>query len=142
MKISAKIDYACKALLELSLHWPNNMPLQINEIAQSQQIPLKFLTQIMLHLKQFGFVQSLRGKKGGYLLTKSPQKIRLSDVMESLGGSGYSNSENRQSKNSEHIMDMMWKEIDNVVMQTMDEMNFEKICDRKRKQDRSLVFQI
>ena len=77
MRISAKIDYACRALLELSLHWPNNIPLQINTIAQNQQMPVKFLTQILLQLKQIGYVQSVRGKKGGYLLAKAPQKIRL-----------------------------------------------------------------
>lgn len=142
MRISAKIDYACKALLELSLHWPNNVPLHINEIALTQQIPMKFLTQILLHLKQIGYVQSVRGKKGGYLLSKAPQKIRLSELVEHLGGIGFSAAENKQNDNSEHTMDVVWNEIDQAVLKTMDEFNFEMISDRKRTHDRSFMFQI
>jgi len=142
MKISAKIDYACRALLELSLHWPNNVPLQIGAIAKSQQIPMKFLTQILLNLKQFGYVQSVRGKKGGYLLARSPQKIRLNELIESFGGIGFSSAENKPMDNDDRTMDLIWNEIDGVVFKTMAAINFETICDRKRSHDRSFVFQI
>jgi len=142
MRISAKIDYACRALLELSLHWPNSVPMQINNIAKSQQIPMKFLTQILLNLKQVGYVQSVRGKKGGYLLAKAPQKIHLNELIESLGGVGFSATENKQTDNNDHTMDLIWNEIDKVVLKTMAEFNFESICDRKRSRDRSFMFQI
>jgi len=142
MRISAKIDYACRALIELSLHWPNNIPMQINTIAQNQQIPEKFLTQIMLSLKQIGFVQSVRGKRGGYLLTKAPQKIWLNDLVKSFGSIGYSAAENKHNGHSDHTMDLIWDEIDETVLKTMGEFNFETICDRKRSSDRSFTFQI
>ena len=142
MRISAKIDYACRALLELSLHWPNNIPMQINTIAKSQQIPMKFLTQILLNLKQIGYVQSARGKKGGYLLSKAPQKIHLNELIEGLGGIGFSTAENKQMDNNDRTMDLIWNEIDGVVLRTMAGINFETICDRKRSRDRSFVFQI
>jgi Rrf2 family protein len=70
MKLSAKSDYALRAILELSLHWPKNEPLSLTTIAKRQQIPLKFLSHILLHLKDIGLVHSLRGKEGGYLLAK------------------------------------------------------------------------
>jgi len=139
MRVSARIDYACRALLELSLHWPNNVPLQINTIAQNQQIPMKFLTQILLNLKQMGYVKSIRGKSGGYLLSKAPQKIKFSGLIENMGGMVYS-SENR--KNSGSVMDSVWDEVDEAVLKTMSRIDFETICNRKRKQDRALMFQI
>jgi len=142
MRISAKIDYACRALIELSLHWPNNIPLQINTIAQNQQIPTKFLTQILLSLKQIGCVQSVRGKKGGYLLSKAPQKIWLNELVQSFGGIGFSAAENRKNGNSDHTMDLIWGEIDEAVLKVMGEINFETICDRKRSRDRAFTFQI
>jgi len=142
MRISAKIDYACRALLELSLHWPNSVPEQINEIAQNQQIPMKFLTQILLQLKQMGYVKSVRGKKGGYLLAKAPQKIKFSDLIENMGGVGFSAAENKQNSNGDHTIDLIWNEIDKVVLKMMAEINFETICDRKRSRDRAFVFQI
>jgi len=142
MRITAKIDYACRALLELSLHWPNNVPMQINTIAQNQQIPMKFLTQILLQLKQMGYVQSMRGKKGGYLLAKAPQKIRFKELIGNFGGIGFSDAENKQNSNSDHTIDLIWGEIDQVVLKAMAEINFETICDRKRTRDRAFVFQI
>lgn len=142
MRITAKIDYACKALLELSFHWPNAVPLQINAIAQSQQIPIKFLTQILLHLKQIGYVKSVRGKKGGYLLSMAPHKIILSDLVERMGGLGFSAAENKPNLRNQHAMDIIWRDLDEAVFQAMADINFEKICDRKRVQDRSFVFQI
>ena len=140
MKISAKIDYAARALLALSLHWPNKTPLQINKIAESHQIPMKFLTQILLNLKQMGYVKSVRGKNGGYLLSRPPQKIKLSGLIENMGGIGYSVAEDRQGDN--HMMDLIWSEVDRAIFKTMSEIDFEKIADRKRRRDKAFIFQI
>lgn len=69
MKISAKIDYACRALLiELGLHWPDNRPMQVSAIAKRQKIPMNFLVHILITLKELGYVDSIRGKSGGYVL--------------------------------------------------------------------------
>jgi Rrf2 family protein len=142
MKISAKIDYACRALIELSLHWPNHAPLQIQIIAQNQKIPIKFLTQILIHLKQAGYVQSIRGKNGGYLLALTPQEIRLGDVLTHLDGISYSSAESRKDVNREHVMDAIWGELNEVVFNAMKKIDFEAICNRERGRDKSLMFQI
>lgn len=144
MKISAKIDYACRALLELSLHWLNNVPVQVNMIAQNQKIPIKFLIQILLGLKQLGYVQSIRGKRGGYLLAKAPHMISLSELIQNFGNIGYSASENRAGgdRYPKHVMDLIWAEIDGVVLKAMAQIDFEDICNRKRSRDNSFVFQI
>ena len=87
MKISAKIDYACRALLELALHWPNKEPLPITEIADKEKIPVKFLVHILINLKNLGYIQSVRGNRGGYLLVKNPSEINLLEVIQNLKGS-------------------------------------------------------
>ena len=142
MKISAKMDYASRALLELSLHWPNSVPLQINKIAKRQQIPVKFLTQILINLKQLGYVESLRGKNGGYLLSRAPSQIKLSDVITHLGSVGYSVAEDRRNKESDHVMDIIQEEIDETVLNAMGKIDFETICNRKRTRDNAIMFQI
>ena len=86
MRISARCDYACKALLELALHWPNTEPLQINEISKTHDIPKRYLVQILMQLKGMGLVESIRGKDGGYKLTRSPAEITLVEVMRHVGG--------------------------------------------------------
>ena len=88
MNISAKTEYACRALLELSLQWPNVAPRQIADIAVRQKMPTKFLIHILIALKGLGFVDSSRGKSGGYYLTASPQTIKLVDVIRHFGGIG------------------------------------------------------
>lgn len=82
MTLSARQQYALKAILELSLHWPNRDPLVVSVISKKQAIPLKFLTQILLSLKSIGLVESIRGKQGGYLLRKKPSEISLADVLD------------------------------------------------------------
>ena len=142
MRISAKIDYACRAILELALHWPNNEPVQINEIAKNQNIPMKFLTHILINLKQLGYTQSIRGKKGGYTLAKAPIEIPLSALVNDLGSVGYSIAENRNNVQNDHIMDSIWNEIDAVVLKAMNNITFETICNRKRRLDNVMMFNI
>ena len=138
MKISAKTDYACRALLELSLHWPNPEPLQVEQIAQRQRIPVKFLTQILIHLKQIGYVESVRGKNGGYLLRKLPREIKLSDILENFEGE----TGNARDEKNNPILSQIWREINQEFRKTMDKFNFEDICSRKRQSDNTLTFQI
>ncbi|MBI5150832.1 MAG: Rrf2 family transcriptional regulator [Candidatus Omnitrophica bacterium] len=137
MKISAKIDYACRALLELSLHWPNPEPLQVEQIAQRQQVPVKFLTQILIHLKQIGYVESVRGKNGGYLLRKSPREIKLNDMMEN-----FQDANNSRDEKSSPIFSPIWREVNQEFLKAMDKFNFEDISNRKREVDSTPTFQI
>jgi Rrf2 family protein len=137
MKISAKIDYACRALLELSLHWPNQEPLQVEQIAQRQRVPVTFLTQILIHLKQIGYVESVRGKNGGYLLRKLPKEIKLNDIMENFQDANKSRDEK-----SNPIFNPIWREVNQEFLKTMEKFNFEDICNRKREVDNTPTFQI
>jgi len=142
MRVSAKIDYACKALLELAMHWPNSTPVQITTIAKRQNIPLNFLTQILLNLKQLGYVQSTRGKSGGYRLSITPSNIKLSDLIKSMGSIGYSTSNDRKKENTKHIMNVIWNELDELVFKAMDKINFESLGNRKILHDKAFVYEI
>ena len=137
MKISAKIDYACRALLELSLHWPNPEPLQVEQISRRQRVPVKFLTQILIYLKQAGYVESVRGKNGGYLLRKLPREIKLNDIMEN-----FQDTNNSRDEKSNPIFNPIWREVNQEFLKAMDKFNFEDICNRKRQSDNTLTFQI
>jgi Rrf2 family protein len=85
MKITYKGDYALKTILDLALHYGNG-PVTIHDMAQRADIPIKFLEQILLDLKRAGFVQSRRGKVGGYVLAKESSGIRLGDVIRFIDG--------------------------------------------------------
>jgi len=139
MKIAAKTDYACRALLELSLHWPNTEPLRIQDISERQNIPLKFLTQILIQLKQLGYVQSIRGKSGGYLLSMEPVNIKLSQVLQNFDESGFSNGEQYQDK---RVMSSIWREVDKSIIRKLDEITFETIANRHKEMQNVVMFHI
>ncbi len=141
MKISAKTDYACRALVELCLNWPSKEPVQIQTIARKQGIPIKFLTHILINLKQLGYVDSVRGKNGGYVLRKAPSEIRLSDVLFNIGGPVFALS-GVASREPGNVLDEVWKEIDGLVQARLNEITFEMLCDRMRSRQEALMFEI
>jgi len=85
MKLSTRTRYGIRAILELA-EKDGSGPLRVKTIAQSQDISVKYLEQLMSILRSAGFVRSIRGSKGGYMLAKAPNQIKLSDVFDCLEG--------------------------------------------------------
>ena len=84
--LSQRTRYALRALQHLADRYGDG-PVQLPEIALRQNIPAKFLTVILSELKRAGFVETLRGKEGGYWLARSPDEISDGDVIRSTRGS-------------------------------------------------------
>jgi Rrf2 family protein len=84
MRVSAKGQYACIAVVELAAHYGDRQPVHIKTIADTHGISPRFLVQILLQLKTNGLVESLRGASGGYQLAKPPQRISLADVINAI----------------------------------------------------------
>jgi Rrf2 family cysteine metabolism transcriptional repressor len=85
MKISTKIRYGARAMLELASHYGEG-PIELREIAKEENISLKYLEQVIIPLRTAGLVKSVRGSKGGYSLAKPPSEVCLKDVVEVLEG--------------------------------------------------------
>ena len=81
MRVSAKAEYVCVAMLELAANYAEAQPVRIKTIADAQGIPQRFLVQILLQLKTAGLVASVRGASGGYQLSRPPENISLADVI-------------------------------------------------------------
>ena len=86
MKLSTRGQYGTRALLELALHQGEG-PVPLKDIAQRQQISLQYLKHLITPLVASGIVRSTPGARGGVWLAKSPEKIKLSEVIELLEGS-------------------------------------------------------
>ncbi len=84
MKISYEDDYALKAVLDLALL--EGQISHIKDIAKRQDIPIKFLEQLLLKLKKSGIVESKKGPNGGYRLLKKPEEITVKEILEILNG--------------------------------------------------------
>lgn len=85
MKISTRTRYGFRFMLNLGLEYGNGV-CQLSQIAEKEEISDKYLEQIVKLLKVGGFIQSVRGAKGGYSLIKPPSEINLGDLFETLEG--------------------------------------------------------
>ncbi len=86
MRISARGDYATRAVLDLAVHHKDGGVSQIHSIAERQHIPLKYLQNILLTLKKAGVLRSRRGNLGGYYLARPPKEITLGEVIRIIDG--------------------------------------------------------
>lgn len=85
MKLSTKARYGTRAMMDLAMH-DNEEPVQLKEIAQRQRISLSYLEHLVTPLVAAGLVRSTRGARGGMVLARPPEQIRLSEIVEVLEG--------------------------------------------------------
>jgi Rrf2 family protein len=93
VRISAKVEYACLAVIALAERYHSGRPVPIREIVGAKRIPAPFLTQILLKLRGAGLVVSTRGSSGGYRLARPPDKISLNEVVQIVDGYSFGASE-------------------------------------------------
>ena len=131
MRISARCDYACRALLELSMRWPNKEPVQIQNISRNQNIPLRYLIQILIQLKRLGLVTSIRGKSGGYNLAKAPNQIKFGEVMRIVNGPLLPLADT--VKRDESVFSVVWKQTEGAMARILDRITFGDIVNKAKE---------
>lgn len=85
MKLTKRGEYGLRALLALALFY-GQKTLSLREISIQEKLPVKFLEQIMMTLKRSGFVESVKGKHGGYSLARRPEEITAGEVIRAVDG--------------------------------------------------------
>jgi Rrf2 family transcriptional regulator, cysteine metabolism repressor len=149
MKISAKDEYACSAVLELALNYSSESPVRVQDIADRHGIPLKFLFQIMQILKRVDIVRSKRGTEGGYVLARPPKDISVGDVIRCVSGpfvqlsclesSNFSDMCERQSTCQ---FKAIWGDLDRAIASVLNHVNFEDLAERARSSQRQVMYHI
>ncbi|PIP19513.1 MAG: transcriptional regulator [Candidatus Omnitrophica bacterium CG08_land_8_20_14_0_20_41_16] len=146
MRITYKGDYALKTLLDLAVNYGSN-PISISELAKRADIPIKFLEQILLELKKGGFVESRRGKIGGYLLSRHPAKITLGEVIRFIDGpiepiacvrDGYKGCSDLEGC----VFKKIWSEISECTSSIIGRVNFEDLAKKSNKPKEEFIYQI
>lgn len=145
MKITYKGDYALKAILDLAIH--NGRLVTIHELAKRAQIPIKFLEQVLLDLKRGGFVESRRGKIGGYMLAKPPAEIKVGDVIRFIDGpiepiDCLGNNYLGCSDIYKCIFRPIWKEVAAATASIIDSVTFEQLANEVILFKEALVYSI
>ncbi len=86
MKLSVKVDYACRVLAQLARHHGSDVLAHIEELARIESVPANYLVQILSELRNGGLITSRRGKQGGYALARAPEQITLYDIVKLIEG--------------------------------------------------------
>jgi len=88
MKISAQDEYGLRILLQIA-KVPADDGLNISQISELERISPAYAAKLTRALRMAGFIKSIRGHKGGYVLAKQPQEIKINDVLRAMGGAIY-----------------------------------------------------
>ncbi|MGQ9506071.1 MAG: RrF2 family transcriptional regulator [Thermogutta sp.] len=144
MKISAKTEYACVAVLELASCYDSGGPVQVRKIAERHAVPSRFLVQIMLQLKAAGLVASTRGAAGGYRLVVPPKEITLGQVMDIIEGNqppegGFAVAASPDSPAVKALV-QTWQEVQDKEKEMLSSITFAELLDRARQHDSQMYY--
>jgi Rrf2 family protein len=133
VELSCKSEYALLALLELTSHYNGGEPLQIRQIATDQNIPDRYLEQLLATLRRSGLVRSQRGAKGGYLLAREPWKITLLEVVNCIEGADAQTGEpNREPKSVEGtVVWEIWQEAGKAAEAVLQKYTLQDLADQR-----------
>lgn len=125
MKISTKGRYALRLMLDLALNQKGDEPVQIKEIAARQDISNKYLEQIISILNKAGYVRSIRGPQGGYLLARKPEEYTVGMILRLTEGSMAPVSclefeENNCNRKDGCVTLLLWQKLDEAIRGVID----------------------
>jgi Rrf2 family protein len=134
MRISAKGEYAIRALLDLAVHHGEGL-VPIQEVARRQGIPQRYLEQVLLLLKRAGILESRRGSAGGYQLVRPPAGISVGEVLRAVEGrvTALDVAGRHPSKTSEATasdLAPLWREIAGAVATVIDRTTFGDLAEQ------------
>ncbi len=136
MELSCKSEYALLALLELAANYNSGEPLQIRQISAQQNIPDRYLEQLLATMRRGGLVRSQRGARGGYVLAREPWKISLLDVATCLDGLEAKpleqDGDSPDDKTVEEaVICEIWQEAHQAANAVLQKYTLQDLCDRR-----------
>lgn len=143
MKISTKGRYALRLMLDVAAH-DQNGPVRIKDIANRQSISNKYLEQIVSHLQKAGYLQSIRGAQGGYLLSRPASEYTVGMILRVTEGDlmpvACLGSESGGCERKEHCAAMMvWSQINNAVSSVIDHTTLADLLELQTTLDKSKI---
>ncbi|MHC4424024.1 MAG: RrF2 family transcriptional regulator [Planctomycetota bacterium] len=144
MRLSTRTRYGIRAILELAENHGKG-PLQLKIVAQRQEISVKYLEQLMVILKSAGIVRSVRGSKGGYVLARPPNQIKVSDCFNCLEGPVITaecvEDESYCARTADCVAREVWTEVHRAIMGVLQSMTLQNLVDRV-KHNKALGYHI
>ena len=140
MKLSTRGRYGTRALLELALH-QGETPVLLRDIAERQRISLPYLEHLITPLIATGIVRSIRGARGGVLLARDPEDIKLSEVIQILEGSVAPvecvNNPGICSRSASCVTRDVWGELKKVMTGVLESTTLQDLVERQKRKGQS-----
>jgi Rrf2 family protein len=136
VRISAKGEYAIKAMVDLALHDGRDLS-PIQEVAARQAIPQRYLEQVLLQLKRAGFLYARRGSAGGYRLSRPPDQITVGAVLRAVEGPAAGPAARRGDGEDAAGLHELWREIAEAVASVVDRTTLEDLRQRALERRRA-----
>jgi Rrf2 family cysteine metabolism transcriptional repressor len=135
VKLSAKSDYAMRAVMGLARHHGKGVSLRAEHLAAEQGIPPNYLAQILIELKAGNLVKSVRGKEGGYLLARPPAEISMADVLRCIHGQVFDSPALADPQCPPELR-AAWKRLQKALDDTADGISFQKLLDQSTDKEK------
>jgi Rrf2 family protein len=140
VKVSAKTEYACLALLELAASYGSGEPVRIRTIADKHGIPSRFLVQILLQLKGAGLVTSTRGAAGGYQLLNPPEETSLGSVLSVIEGPPENPTSATGDSPAVRALADTWREVAEAQQERLAAISLADLLERARKNSENMYY--
>ena len=140
MNLSARVEYACIAMLDLAVQYDIGQPIQQRKMSERHGISSQFLVQVLQQLKSAQLVTSTRGAAGGYRLARPPDSITPWDVISAV--SGDSDRSAFQQTNSEvaDVLRDVWSQLDAAQADILQRQSFADLARRVRRSDKPMYY--
>ena len=133
MKLSVKVDYACRVLAQMAKSYGTAELAHIEQLAEVESVPANYLVQILIELKSKRLVKSVRGKDGGYLLARPPAEITFGDVIRAMHGEVFDSPALSDSKCSPELK-AAWETLQTALNQKSDSFTFQQLAEQGAKE--------
>ncbi|MGH1395055.1 MAG: RrF2 family transcriptional regulator [Trichormus sp.] len=131
LALSAKVEYALLALLELANHYGDKTPTTMSDISAKHPIPERYLEQILSSLRRAGVLQSQRGSKGGFILTREPRQLTLLEVVIMLDGEQKERESNGEDNLEKSLVWEIWQQADVSAQSILSQYTIQDLCEER-----------
>ncbi|MCG8431558.1 MAG: Rrf2 family transcriptional regulator [Candidatus Omnitrophica bacterium] len=142
MELTAKADYAVRALVELALRYEGKKPVPLSVLCRQEHIPRNFLIQLLLRLKNAGLIGTVRGIAGGYYLSRPPSEISLAQIFQAVDERfvvSVTTKVKTQSQTQRVLLDI-WRRINQTMIDTLKRLSLEELM--VRLQNKEITYSI
>ena len=135
MKLSTRSRYGTRMMVDLAQHYDEG-PVQIGSIARRQHVSVKYLEQLIIPMKKAGFIKSVRGPRGGHMLSRPPEEITIGEIVNLLeGGIDLSECVARDDscdRSSSCLMRGVWEETTRAMNDTLNSLTLLNVIDKDK----------